>query len=242
MGVPAVNPDDRTFSVPVLSRRQFGLIVGGGTVLLMAGGTYGAVSRSAPQVGARQDTAFGSLSVTRSGRLARLDAQGHPAYRTVEAAAAALTGPVALAAYSGRTPRDAQAVGAGAGTGAGASADSHGHDADTLVNPALPQPVNLTWAEVVLVEVELHNSTSEPVLFSPGQLRLRLAPSSMTVTPQGYGQSAGTLAPGATEHHWISYLAPSGSSRLELEYTDPVQDRIMMLSLPPVAASSLQRP
>ena len=237
-----MNPDDRTFSVPVLSRRQFGLIVGGGTVLLMAGGTYGAVSRSAPQAGARQDTAFGSLSVTRAGRLARLDAKGRPAYRTVEAAAAALTGPVALAAYSGRTPRDAQAVGAGTGTGAGASADSHGHDADILVNPASPQPVNLTWADVVLVEVELHNSTSEPVLFSPGQLRLRLAPSSTTVTPQGYGHSAGTLAPGATEHHWISYLAPSGSSRLELEYTDPVQDRVVMLSLPPVAASSLQRP
>jgi hypothetical protein len=229
-----VNPDDRTFSVPVLSRRQFALLVGGGAVLLTAGGMYGAVSRSGPESGAKQDTAFGSLSVTRAGRLARLDAEGRPAYRTVEAAAAALTGPAALAAYSGGTPREVQAVGAGA--------DSHGHDADIPVNPASPQPVNLTWAEVVLVEVELHNSTSEPVLFSPGQLRLRLAPSSTTVTPQGYGQSAGTLAPGATEHHWISYLAPSGSSRLELEYTDPVQDRVVMLPLPAVAATSLQRP
>jgi hypothetical protein len=233
-----VNPDDRTFSVPVLSRRQFALLVGGGAVLLTAGGMYGAVSRSGPESGAKQDTAFGSLSVTRAGRLARLDAEGRPAYRTVEAAAAALTGPAALAAYSGGTPREVQAVGAGSGAGA----DSHGHDADIPVNPASPQPVNLTWAEVVLVEVELHNSTSEPVLFSPGQLRLRLAPSSTTVTPQGYGQSAGTLAPGATEHHWISYLAPSGSSRLELEYTDPVQDRVVMLPLPAVAATSLQRP
>jgi hypothetical protein len=233
-----VNPDDRTFSVPVLSRRQFALLVGGGAVLLTAGGMYGAVSRSGPESGAKQDTAFGSLSVTRAGRLARLDAEGRPAYRTVEAAAAALTGPAALAAYSGGTPREVQAVGAGSGAGA----DSHGHDADIPVNPASPQPVNLTWAEVVLVEVELHNSTSEPVLFSPGQLRLRLAPLSTTVTPQGYGQSAGTLAPGATEHHWISYLAPSGSSRLELEYTDPVQDRVVMLPLPAVAATSLQRP
>jgi hypothetical protein len=233
-----VNPDDRTFSVPVLSRRQFALLVGGGAVLLTAGGMYGAVSRSGPESGAKQDTAFGSLSVTRAGRLARLDAQGRPAYRTVEAAAAALTGPAALAAYQGGTPREVQAVGAGSGAGA----DSHDHDGDIPVNPASPQPVNLTWAEVVLVEVELHNSTSEPVLFSPGQLRLRLAPSSTTVTPQGYGQSAGTLAPGATEHHWISYLAPSGSSRLELEYTDPVQDRVVMLPLPAVAATSLQRP
>jgi hypothetical protein len=233
LGVRAVNPDDRTFSVPVLSRRQFGLIVGGGAVLLTAGGMYGAVSRSAPEAGARQDTAFGSLSVTRAGRLARLDAQGRPAFRTVEAAAAAFTGPAALAAYSGRASGDVRTVGNGA---------DHGHDAGIPANPASPQPVNLTWAEVVLVEVELHNATSEPVLFSPGQLRLRLAPSSTTVTPQGYGLSAGTLAPGATEHHWISYLAPSGSSRLELEYTDPVQDRIVTLSLPSVAASGLQRP
>lgn len=236
-----MDPDFRTFSVPVLSRRQFGLLVGGGAVLLTAGGMYGAVSRNAPEAGARRDTAFGSLSVTRAGRLARLDAQGRPAYRTVEAAAAALTGPAALAAYSGPAFRQAQPVGAGRGT-EGAAADSHGHDAEILANPASPQPVNLTWGEVVLVEVELHNSTSEPVLFSPGQLRLRLAPSSTTVTPQGYGQSAGILAPGATEHHWISYLAPSNSARMELEYTDPVQDAVLGLPLPPLAASSLQRP
>lgn len=237
-----MSPDFRTFSVPVLSRRQFGLVVAGGAVLLTAGGMYGAVSRSAPEAGARQDTAFGSLSVTRAGRLARLDSQGRPAFRSVEAAAAALTGPAVLAAYSGPASRENQL--AGAATGAdGAAADSHGHGAEIPANPGSPQPVNLTWGEVVLVEVELHNSTSEPVLFSPGQLRLRLAPSSVTVTPQGYGQSAGILAPGATEHHWISYLAPSSSARMELEYTDPVQDAVLGLPLPPLAAASrLQRP
>ncbi|WP_457974257.1 hypothetical protein [Arthrobacter sp. D1-17] len=233
----AVIPDYRTFSVPVLSRRQFGLLVGSGAVLLMAGGTYGAVSRSAPGAGTRQDTAFGFLAVTQAGRLARLDEQGRPAFRSVEAAAAALTGPAALAAYSGRDSRRPQAAGA-----EGTAADSHGHDAEIPQNPTSPQPVNLTWSEVVLVEVELHNSTPEPVLFSPGQLRLRLAPSSTTVTPQGYGHGGGTLAAGATEHHWISYLAPSGSSRLELEYTDPVQDRVLGLPLPALAASGLQRP
>jgi hypothetical protein len=232
-----VIPDYRTFSVPVLSRRQFGLLVGSGAVLLMAGGTYGAVSRTAPGSGPRQDTAFGFLEVTQAGRLARLDGQGRPAFRSVEAAAAALTGPAALAAYSGRTSRRPQSTGAER-----TAADSHGHDAEIPQNPASPQPVNLTWGEVVLVEVELHNSTPEPVLFSPGQLRLRLGPSATTVTPQGYGHSAGTLAAGATEHHWISYLAPSGSSRLELEYTDPLQDRVLGLPLPPLAASGLQRP
>ena len=63
-------------SGPVLSRRQFGLIMGGGAFLLVAGGTYGAVSRSGPQSATKLDTAFGVLSVTRAGRLARLNAAG----------------------------------------------------------------------------------------------------------------------------------------------------------------------
>jgi uncharacterized protein DUF4352 len=232
-----VNPDSRTISIPVLSRRQFGLLVGGGAVLLMAGGTYGAVSRSSPLAATRMETAFGSLSVTRAGRLARLDAQGHRAFRSVEAAAARLSGPAARAGSA--------ALAAGAFQHAASvtdvPADPHGHDGGAPADPRWPQPVNLTWGDVVLVEVELGNSSPEPVLFSPGQLRLKLAPSATTVTPQDAGRNSGTIAPGTTEHHWISYLAPSGSSGMELEYTDLWHGRTQVLSLPPLA-SGVQRP
>ena len=57
-------------SHPILSRRRFGLILGGGAFLLVAGGTYGAVSRSGPQSATQLRTAFGLLSVTQAGRLA----------------------------------------------------------------------------------------------------------------------------------------------------------------------------
>ena len=232
-----MNPDFRTISVPVLSRRQFGLIVGGGAVLLVAGGTYGAVSRSSPHPAARMETAFGSLTVTRAGRLARLDAQGHLAFRSVAAAAAHLSGPGASAGSAvgeaGTFQRAASLT--------NVAAAPHGHDAGASTEAGWPQPVNQTWGDVVLVEVELSNSGPEPVLFSPGQLRLKLASSATTVTPQDADRTTGTIPPGATEHHWISYLAPSGSAGLELEYTDPLRDRTHGLSLPPLA-SSVQRP
>lgn len=235
-----MNPDFRTFSVPALSRRQFGLIVGGGAVLLVAGGTYGVVSRSSPRPAARMATAFGSLAVTRAGRLARLDAQGHVAFRSVAAAAAHLSGPGASAGSA----RSAAGTFQRTASLTTAVTDSHGHDGGAPAEAGWPQPVNLTWGDVVLVEVELSNSGPEPVLFSPGQLRLKLASSgstSTTVTPQDADRTPGTIAPGATHHHWISYLAPSGSAGMELEYTDPWQDRTQGLSLPPLA-SSVQRP
>lgn len=235
-----MNPDSRTITGPLLSRRQFGLVVGGGAFLLMAGGTYGAVSRRAFHAAPPTDTGFGSLSVTRAGRLARLDAQGNQAFLSVDAAAARFTGGAALAAGS---------VGAVAGSYHRASttespasvttslnSGDHGHGGGMQPAPRWPQPVNLTWGDVVLVEVELTNASPEPVLFSPGQLRLRLAPAATTVTPQDAGRGPGTIAAGAREHHWISYLAPLGSTALDLEFTDPWEDRTLGVSLPALAA------
>lgn len=232
-----MNPDSRTFPGPVLSRRQFGLVVGGGAFLLIAGGAYGAVSRSGPPAAPPTDTGFGSLSVTRAGRLARLDAQGHPAFISVHAAAAELTGGTALAAGSvGAVAGSYRRAARPASVSAGPDTGGHGHGGGTPPAPGWPQPVNQTWGDVVLVEVELNNSRPEPVLFSPGQLRLRLAPAATTVTPQDAGRGPGTVAPGATEHYWISYLAPPGSTGMELEFTDPWEDRTLGIPLPALGA------
>ncbi|MBT2522665.1 hypothetical protein [Arthrobacter sp. ISL-28] len=232
-----MNPDSRTISGPLLSRRQFGLVVGGGAFLLVAGGTYGAVSRRGPHAAPPTDTGFGSLSVTRAGRLARLDAQGNQAFLSVDAAAAWLTGGAALAAGSvaavaGSYHRAASPASVTTSLNGG----DHGHGGGTQPVPRWPQPVNLTWGDVVLVEVELTNASPEPVLFSPGQLRLRLAPAATTVTPQDAGRGPGTIAAGATEHHWISYLAPLGSTAMDLEFTDPWEDWTLGVSLPALAA------
>lgn len=217
-------------TVPVLSRRQFGLVAGGGALLLAAGGTYGVVSRSIANGAGPVATAFGSLSVVRAGRLARLDAQGRPAFRSVAAAATRLLG----------------TSGAGQVSAAGQAAtiqrvstttDSHGHDADVLPQDGWPQPANLTWGDIVLLEVALRNNRPEPVLFAPGQLRLKLVPSGTTVTPQDFNRGPGAIAGGATEHLWISYLAPRDSLDMEVEYSEPELDGTMSLALPPLSAS-----
>lgn len=228
-------------SGPVLSRRQFGLIVGGGAFLLVAGGTYGAVSRSGPQSATQLDTAFGTLSVTRAGRLARLNAQGQQAYPSIESAAALLDDPGALAAGASTAVTGSFRRAANSTNLPATSHDhDHGHDGAPPEDPNWPQPVNLTWGDVVLLEVELHNSSQEPVLFSPGQLRLRLLPSGTTVTPQDFDRGLGSVEPGAAEHLWISYLAPHDALAMELEYSEPEHDGTAILSLPSLTVSQVK--
>lgn len=226
-------------SGPVLSRRQFGLIVGGGAFLLVAGGTYGAISRSGPQAATQLDTAFGVLSVTRAGRLARLNAKGQQAFRSLESAAALLDDPGSLAAGANRAVTGSFERAANS-TNLSATSHDHDHDGAPPEDPGWPQPFNQTWGDVVLLEVELRNSSHEPVLFSPGQLRLRLLPSGTTITPQDFDRGLGTVDPGAAEHLWISYLAPHDALAMELEYAEPEHDGTAILPLPPLTVSQVK--
>ena len=226
-------------SGPVLNRRQFGLIVGGGAFLLVAGGTYAAVSRSGPQSATQLDTAFGALSVTRAGRLARLNAQGVQSFRSIESAAALLDDPGALAASANRAVAGSFQR-AASPTSLPATSHDHDHDSEPLEDPDWPQPLNLTWGDVVLLEVVLRNSSQEPVLFSPGQLRLVLLPSGTTVTPQDFDRGLGLVEPGAAEHLWISYLAPHDALAMELEYSEPEHDGTAILPLPPLTVSQVK--
>jgi hypothetical protein len=223
-------------SGPVLSRRQFGLILGGGAFLMVAGAAYGTVARSVPQSATQLDTAFGVLSVTRAGRLARLNAEGRPAFRSVERAAALLSGPesVAIGATMAGTAGFPRTVNPEI-----LLASSHGHNSAPPEDPDWPQPLNLTWGDVILLEVELRNSSQEPVLFSPGQLRLRLLPSATTVTPLDFDRGLGAVDSGAGEHLWISYLAPHDAVAMELEYSEPEHDGTATLTLPPLTVSQV---
>jgi len=227
-----MKPNPPEVTVPVLTRRQFGLIVGGGALLLAAGGTYGVVSRSTTNSAELVATAFGSLSVVNAGRLARLDAQGRPATKSLAAAASRITGPGAVAPLSG-----ASRPGPG---GQGVSLALHTHDGGVLPDSGWPQPANFTWGDVVLLEVTLTNSRPEPVLFAPGQLRLKLVPSGITVTPQDFNRGPGVIAAGATERLWISYLAPHDALDMELEYSEPEQDGTTSLALPLLTASQVK--
>lgn len=121
--------------------------------------------------------------------------------------------------------------------GGAPSAGGHGdHAGATPV--ASPEPGNHTFADVVALEVEVHNGTSDPVLLSAGQLRLRLGAQGPTVTPRDSGRAVGAIEGGATERLWISYLAPSDAGDLAAEFTDPRQDDVLRLELP----SMVRRP
>jgi hypothetical protein len=226
-----MNPHASKFSNRGLNRRQFGLVLGGGAFLLLAGGSYGVVGRSPQTANTSVATVFGSLTIVRAGRLARLDAQGQPAFGTLAGAASHLN--------------------AGRGTGGSTQVrrvstseelrlDRHGHDDWTPGAPAGPEPVNLTWSDVVLLEVQLRNAGPVPVLFSPGQLRLKLRPSGTTITPRDSDRNPGPIATHASEHILISYLAPRDAFELELDYSDEQRDVTYQLALPPMAAEEVR--
>lgn len=204
------------------SRRQFGTAVGGGVILLAAGGSYGVLSQSQHTGGTSVGTTFGTVSIIRAKRFSRLDAQGR----------IAASSPLTNASRSGGWGTDvsyrpkASAVGISAG---------HGHG-DAPQGQAWPQPVNLTWGDVVVLEAEVHNAGRSAVLFSPAQLRLKLVPSGTTITPQDSDRVAGALAARTRERILISYLAPHSFTDLELEFSDVVRDDHLRLALPSLVA------
>ena len=222
-----MDPLTRTIPAPGLSRRQFGLVLGGGALLLFGGGTYVAVALGAAGDAPVLGTAFGTLSVVNAGRLARLDAQGRPATKSLAAAVAQITPGAGTATAFDGAPRLERAA-----HHEPASPATHGHDDGTVPDSGWPQPANLTWGDVVLLEVALTNNLSDPVLFAPGQLRLKLLPSGVTVTPQDFNHGPGLIAAGATEQLWISYLAPHDSLEMEIEYSDPELEGTRSVRLP----------
>ncbi|MCG2622904.1 DUF4352 domain-containing protein [Arthrobacter sp. I2-34] len=212
-------------AAPVLSRRQFGLLIGGGAVLLAAGGAFGIYARTRTGAAAAAATSFGSLQLLRAGRLARLGTDGRPAFASGESALALLTkGPAA-----------------GPAGGAGVREPSvHDHaggvSGHSIPGTRWPPPENHTWGDVVIVELQVHNAGAGPMLFSPGQLRLRAGRAPATITPQDAGRSPGAIGPGETVLTWVSYLAPQEATEFELDFTDPFDDAAIALPLPAFAA------
>lgn len=213
------------FSSREWSRRQFGAAISGGAFLLAAGGIYGVTAGSGGQDATSVRTAFGTVSVLRAKRFARLDAHGHASSSNLLAATFRTAG-------SGRENIRTAAEGAAETT------SGHGHG-DAPQNQAWPQPVNLTWGDVLVLETEIHNARQGAVLFSPAQLRLKLVASGTTITHQDCDRDPGALEAGARERTLISYLAPHSVTDLELEFSDVVRDNPLRLALPPLTATEV---
>ncbi|NKX50593.1 hypothetical protein HER39_08435, partial [Arthrobacter deserti] len=109
-----------------------------------------------------------------------------------------------------------------------------GHGAAVIRGAA--QPANRTWGDHLALQLEVSNDSDRDVLFSPGQLRLKLGQDGPSVTNRASDAAAGRLPAGATQRYWISFLAPSDAAGLAAEFTDPWlgEDKPLALALPPV--------
>lgn len=204
-----------------LNRRQFGKVPGKAAVL-MAGATYGGIAvteKSAARTSVR--TAFGKMSIIRARRLPRLDAQGH---------STAINHLTVTSVFSGRGVPDSGRIRV---SGASGTNDRHGHG-DAPQNAAWPQPLNLTWVDVLVLRADIYNESPQPVLFSPAQFRLKHSPLGTTVTPKDFDRLSGMLDANARERIRISYLASHSFSDFELEFSDGAHESVLRLAMPSV--------
>jgi len=204
------------------SRRQFVLLTGGSVAVIAAGASGLAVVGRTPGVVPATTSPFWTVRILRAGRGARLKPDGLPAFRVAP-------GP-SLFAGAAEPARVAASVDHG---------DDHGDVHSTHGSGgAAPgqQPVNRTWGDVIVLEVEAFNATAVALPFSPGQLRLRLA-DGPSITPQDASRGPGEIAAGAVELFWVSYLAPSDAANPSAEFADTVHDSMLTVRVPELVAA-----
>lgn len=211
VGERTVAPESEGTEVPTgLTRRVFGVLVGAGVAGIIGGGSLLSASRNAAE----------AEGITRGSGV-------WTSFGTVR---------IAAAERQSRMPQD---LGSGRSTTAATSAAASGHDHGGASAASGAQPANFTWGDHVVLQLEVHNGMDRPVLFSPGQLRLKVGPDGPTVTNRSSGAGKGALEPGATNNFWISFLVPSDVEQLSAEFTDPWSDKApLALELPTV----LRRP
>ena len=97
-------------------------------------------------------------------------------------------------------------------------AGSHrGHD---VSSDPVPSAVHGAWTDAVLVDVEVHNGTRNPMELSPGQFRVRVDDDGPTVSLYRADRVPGAMAAGTTATLRISYLVPPKGRALSLEFAD----------------------
>ena len=95
----------------------------------------------------------------------------------------------------------------------------HGGHGPSVISKSV-QPANSTWGDHIALRLEVHNATDRPVLFAPGQLRLRIGTDGPTVTNRDSDAVNGPLPAQSTNHFWIRFLVPSDEKQPVAQFTD----------------------
>ncbi|MGZ5399352.1 MAG: hypothetical protein ACXWDM_05015 [Nocardioides sp.] len=93
------------------------------------------------------------------------------------------------------------------------------------------------WSQTILVGVEVHNGLDRPLLYSPGQFRLRVGHHGPSVTPYDAEGPPRGLSPGSTLTTWVSFLAPQDAEDLAVEFTEAGAEDALSVALAPHAAT-----
>lgn len=93
------------------------------------------------------------------------------------------------------------------------------------------------WPQAVLVGVQVHNGLDRPLLFSPGQFRLRVGPNGPSVTPYAAEGPSQGLAARTTLTTWVSFLTPDGADDLAVEFTETGAEDVLSIALDSIAAT-----
>ncbi|MEO6200312.1 MAG: hypothetical protein ABIX44_04025 [Cryobacterium sp.] len=198
------------------------LFAGGGVAAVAVGASGLAVAGRTPGAVSATTSPFWTVRILRAGRGARLRPDGLPAFH-------AAPGPGVFAGPA-EPARVRTAVAQGDDHAGHGSTD---HSGAAIANN---QPVNRTWGDVIVLEVEAFNATAAALPFSPGQLRLRLA-DGPSITPQDASRGPGEIAAGAVEMFWVSYLAPSGAANPSAEFADTIHDSMLAVRVPELVAA-----
>ncbi|TJY69395.1 DUF4352 domain-containing protein [Arthrobacter sp. CAU 1506] len=211
-----------------LSRRVFGVLVGAGVAGVVGGAGLLAAShqRAGGLAPGGVETSFGTVRLVSAERQHRLAYDGGVPATGAESSAAA--GPATAGPAAAGSGGEAVSVG-------GAAAGSAGHAGHGTIVATAPQPANMTWGDHLLLELEVQNASDGPVLFAPGQLRLKVGDAGPTVTNRDSGEAV-SLEPGSAERFWISFLVPADAQSFSAEFTDPwLHSAPLQLQVPRVA-------
>ncbi|WP_146111887.1 hypothetical protein [Arthrobacter sp. MYb227] len=99
------------------------------------------------------------------------------------------------------------------------------------------QPVNMTFGDHLLLQLEVFNDSEQEQMFSPGQLRVRGNSQPWLVVNRWNNYPPGLLLPGARIMANISFLVPSDATEFTAVFDDITNPGTELLELPLPAVS-----